>query len=119
MSATEETEPAGPQARTQGLQSYIARTGAAIDRHPVLTRTILAGPGALLVAFVFLAGMPVWVPVGAAGVDNIVFPLVLAPLFWAVAFTYSCIEENLARGTAVMSAVLLANAALIATALAG
>ena len=55
------------------------------------TRILLAGPGAVLVALVVMAGMPLWLPGGAAGVDNLVLPLVLVPLvlvplIWAALF---------------------------------
>ena len=64
---------------------------------PVTTRWLLAGPGALLAALATMSVMPLWLPRGAAGVTNLAFPIILAPLIWAVAFFYACLEENLVR----------------------
>lgn len=68
-----------------------------VTRRPLLSRWLLAGPGALVLSLLFVMAMPVWLPAGAAGVDHIVWPVVMAPLIWAMAFTYACLEENLPR----------------------
>lgn len=95
------------------------RAAAAIERRPVLTRWLLAGPGALAAALAIMSAMPIWLPAGAAGVDNIVYPLVLAPLIWAVAFHYTILEERLVRGVAVAVGVILSQGALVMLAVAG
>ncbi|MEQ9609254.1 MAG: hypothetical protein RLN99_16470 [Kiloniellaceae bacterium] len=69
--------------------------------HPRLCRWLLAGPGAIAAALLFVMAMPLWLPAGAAGVDNVVYPMVLAPLVWAVTFTYACLEEDVFRGLAI------------------
>lgn len=92
---------------------------AAIRARPVATRWLLAGPGALLAALATMAAMPVWLPGGAAGIDDIALPILLTPLLWAIPFFYACLEENLPRGVAVTLTAILAQAALAATALAG
>lgn len=84
-----------------------------IDRRPKLWRVILAGPGALLAALLFMATMPIWLPPGDAGVNNLIFPIILAPLLWAVVFTYTCIEENLPRCAAVMGAAIVVQIAIL------
>lgn len=89
------------------------RLRAGIEARPVMTRWLLAGPGALLAALLFMAATPVWMPGGAAGIDNIVYPVVLAPLFWVVAFTYACLEENLPRGAAVIAMTIVLQSVLI------
>lgn len=99
------------------MRDWAGHVAAAIEGHRRTARWLLAGPGALLAATLFLAGMPVWFPPGAAAVDNIVFPMVLAPLFWAIAFTYAVLEENLVRGTAVALAFILVHVAIVAAAL--
>jgi len=89
----------------------------AVAEHPLATRWILAGPGALIAALLFMAAMPVWLPAGEAGINNIVYPVVLAPLFWAVAFIYACLEENLFRGAAVGGLAIAAQGAIVTFAL--
>jgi hypothetical protein len=91
----------------------------AIRARPLTTRWLLAGTGALLAALATMAAMPVWLPGGAAGIDNIALPILLTPLLWAIPFFYACLEENLPRGVAVTLIAILAQAALAATAFAG
>ncbi|MEM0912374.1 MAG: hypothetical protein AAGJ37_15475 [Pseudomonadota bacterium] len=76
----------------------------------IITRTVLAGPATLLFAIVALAAMPVWAPAGAAGVNHIVFSLISFPAWWALAFFYSVLEENLVRGSIVMAIAIGLNA---------
>ena len=77
-------------------------------------RILLAGPGAILVTLALLAGMPLWLPGGAAGIDNIAFPLVLAPLIWALLFFHACLDRRLARVALVAAALFAVHAGLIA-----
>jgi len=60
-------------------------------------RITFAGPGAVVVALTVMAGMALWLPGGAAGVDNLVIPLVLAPLIWAGLFFHACLDPRLGR----------------------
>jgi hypothetical protein len=78
-------------------------------------RFLLAGPGAILVALTLLAGMPLWLPGGAAGIDNLVFPLVLAPLIWAMLFFHACLDRSIARVAIVAGALFLVHGALVAS----
>lgn len=91
----------------------------AIRARPVATRWLLAGPGALFAALAAMAAMPVWLPPGAAGIDNIALPILLTPLLWAIPFFYACLEENLPRGVVVTLVAILSQAALAATAFVG
>jgi hypothetical protein len=68
---------------------------------------------------VVMAGMTRWVPGGAAEIDNVVLPLVLAPLIWAALFFYSCLDPKLLRVAVVSSGLLLIHGALVASAFAG
>jgi len=77
-------------------------------------RFLLAGPGAIAVTLALLAGMPLWLPAGAAGIDNLVFPLVLAPLIWAALFFHACLDRNLMRVAVIAGALLLVHGGLIA-----
>jgi hypothetical protein len=77
-------------------------------------RGVLAGPVSLIVACLVMAGGAVWLPEGAAKVNNLVLPVVLFPLLWTAAFLYACLDKKLTRAYAVMGALSAANAALIA-----
>lgn len=77
-------------------------------------RVLLAGPGAVAVALMLLAGMPLWLPGGAAGVDNLVIPLVLAPLIWAALFFHACLDRRLARVALVAGALFVVHGGLVA-----
>lgn len=78
-------------------------------------RFLLAGPIAILVTLTLLAGMPLWLPGGAAGIDNLVFPLVFAPLIWAFLFFHACLDRNLARVALVAGALFLVHGAMVAS----
>jgi hypothetical protein len=75
---------------------------------------VLAGPLALAVAFLVMAGGAVWLPQGDAKVNNLVLPVVLFPLLWTAFFLYACLDSKLARAYAVMGALSAVNVALIA-----
>lgn len=78
------------------------------------SRVALAGPGAICVTIIVMAGMTLWLPGGRAGIDNLVLPLVLAPLIWAVLFFHACLDRNVSRITLVASALLLTHGGLLA-----
>ncbi|MCD2324282.1 hypothetical protein LQ953_09685 [Sphingomonas sp. IC-56] len=78
------------------------------------TRVLLAGPGAILVTLVLLAGTPLWLPGGAAGIDNLALPLVLAPLIWALLFFHACLDRNLARVALIAGTLLLIHGGMVA-----
>ena len=90
---------------------------ATIRAHPVAVRWLLAGPGALAVGIATLMAMPLWLPAGAAGINDVAFPILLTPLLWAVPFFYACLEEDLVRATLVMLGASLVPGALVALAL--
>ncbi len=76
---------------------------------------MLAGPVAIIVALTLLAGMPLWLPGGAAGIDNLVVPLVLAPLIWAALFFHACLDRSLTRVALIAGALFLLHGALVAS----
>lgn len=78
-------------------------------------RILLAGPGAIIVTLTLLAGMPLWLPGGAAGIDNLVFPLVFAPLIWAALFFHACLDRSLARVALVAGALFFVHGGLVAS----
>jgi hypothetical protein len=77
-------------------------------------RIFLAGPGAVIVALVVMAGMALWLPGGAAGIDNLVLPLVLVPLIWAALFFHACLDRKLARVAIIAVALLAVHGGLVA-----
>lgn len=82
-------------------------------------RILLAGPGAIIVTLALLAGLPLWLPGGAAGIDDLALPLVLAPLIWAVLFFHACLDASLLRVALVGGTLLGVHGALVAMRLAG
>lgn len=76
-------------------------------------RIAFAGPGAVIVAIVVMAGMSLWLPRGAAGIDNLVVPLVLVPLIWAGLFFHACLDAKLWRVAVVAIGLLLVHGALV------
>lgn len=77
-------------------------------------RVGFAGPGAVIVALMVMAGMTLWLPRGAAGIDNLVVPLVLVPLIWALLFFHACLDSRLGRVAAVALGLLAVHAGLVA-----
>lgn len=77
-------------------------------------RVVLAGPVAIIVALMLLAGMPLWLPGGAAGIDNLAIPLIMAPLIWAGLFFHACLDPKLWRVALVAAALFLVHGGLVA-----
>lgn len=73
-----------------------------------------AGPGAVIVALVVMAGMALWLPGGVAGIDNLVLPLVLVPLIWALLFFHACLDARLGRVALVAVGLLTLHGGLLA-----
>ena len=96
-----------------------ARLGRMTQERPILTRWILGGPVVLAVSLLFTMALAVVLPTGSADVDNIVWPLVLAPIFWALLFIYACLEENLKRGGAILGMIGILSGILVGAGLAG
>lgn len=76
-------------------------------------RGLLAGPLALAAACVAMAGGALWLPPGAADVNNLVLPVVLFPLLWTALFLYACLDRSLMRAYGVIGAVVLGNSILL------
>jgi hypothetical protein len=73
-----------------------------------------AGPGAVIIALVVMAGMALWLPGGAAGIDNLVLPLVLVPLIWSALFFHACLDKRVGRVALVAVGLFVVHATLIA-----
>jgi hypothetical protein len=76
-------------------------------------RIVLAGPGAIVVALVVMAGMALWLPGGSAGIDNLVLPLILVPLIWSLLFFHACLDPRLGRVAIVALGLLAVHGALV------
>ncbi|WP_348675465.1 hypothetical protein [uncultured Abyssibacter sp.] len=82
-------------------------------------RGVLAGPLAFIASWILMAGAALYLPKGAAGIDNMVFPVVLFPLIWALLFLYSLLDRRLLRAYGVVMLLLAVHGGLIARHLAG
>ncbi len=69
----------------------------------------MAGPVTLIIAVFIMAAMSLWFPKGQAGIDHLVFPLVLFPLIWATVFFYVVLDRHLKRVGLVMLLLFLMN----------
>jgi len=78
------------------------------------SRILLAGPGSVVVTVIVMAGMALWLPGGRAGIDNLVLPLVLAPLIWAMLFFHACLDRNIGRVALVALLLLVSHGGLLA-----
>lgn len=79
----------------------------------------LAGPITLINAVLIMAAMSLWLPVGNAGIDNLIIPLVLFPLIWSAVFFYVLLENDLKRLYTVMFLLLGVNGGLVCAAIMG
>jgi hypothetical protein len=77
-------------------------------------RWVLAGPVAAIVAVLVLMGMPLYLPAGPGGVDNLVIPLLLLPIIWAMLFFHAVLDSSLARVACVGALVAGVNLTLLA-----
>ncbi|MBX5460819.1 MAG: hypothetical protein IRZ28_06975 [Steroidobacteraceae bacterium] len=76
-------------------------------------RGLLAGPLALVAACLIMAGGALWVPPGAAQINNLVLPIVLFPLLWSALFLYACLDRKLGRAYAIIGALAVVNGLLL------
>lgn len=77
-------------------------------------RGLLAGPGAFVAAVLLVCGGALYLPQGAAGVNDLVLPAVLFPLLWTIVFLYALLDPRLPRAGFVILALTLVNGAFIA-----
>lgn len=84
------------------------------ERRRLWLRILVAGPLVFLTAVLTMAGGALWLPQGAASIDNVVLPVVLFPAIWAVLFFYACLDRRLGRASAVVGALFVLHAGLIA-----
>ena len=92
-------------------------TAAGIRQRPRLrawTRGVLAGPLAFVASWILMAGAALYLPEGAAGIDNLVFPVVLLPWMWAVLCVYGLRGRRLLRAYGGIGVGLASHGGLIA-----
>lgn len=75
---------------------------------------MLAGPIAAAIALVALTAMPIYIPAGPDGVDNLVIPLLLLPIVWAVLFFHAVLDGSLIRVALIGALLAAASVMLIA-----
>lgn len=100
-------------ADSRRVHALAHRVAEGITGRPVLFRWLLAGPLTLIMTLLIMAGMSVWIPAGAARLNNIALPVILFPLIWAAVFFYAVLDDKLPRVAAVMTAAMLGHIVLI------
>src|SRR3546814_21186689 len=78
-------------------------------RPPGSTRTATHLPYTTL----FRSGCSIWLPKGAAQIDNLLLPILLFPAIWASLFFYACLAPKLGRAYGVTAIVALLQLAMI------
>ncbi|MEO0622177.1 MAG: hypothetical protein AAFU49_00395 [Pseudomonadota bacterium] len=105
--------------RVDPMPGLAGRLRAATERWPATVRWWLGGAGSVVLSILAMAAMPLWLPKGSAGIDHIVFPVVLFPAIWAAVFFYVVLEGSPVRCLCVMLGATAINIALIAMAFLG
>lgn len=82
-------------------------------RRDLVLRWIMAGPLTLVAAVLTMASTPLWWPKGVAGIDNLIFAILLFPAFWAIYVFYALMDSKPWRALFVMMTVIIANAIII------
>lgn len=73
------------------------------DRHWTKARLWTMLGYAFITAVLIMFGMPIWFPAGVAGINNMIIPMLIFPLIWAVLFFYAVLEERLKRVVIILS----------------
>lgn len=83
------------------------------SRRAFWLRVLLAGPLAFVCATLVMAGGALWLPKGAAQIDNLLLPILLFPAIWATLFFYACLAHSLRRAYLAIAAIGLSQLAMI------
>jgi uncharacterized membrane protein len=83
------------------------------DRYDLILRWITAGPLTMAAAVLTMASTPLWWPKGAAGIDNLIFAILLFPAFWAIHIFYALMDSKPWRALFVIMTVIIVNALII------
>jgi hypothetical protein len=62
----------------------------------------------------FMLAMAVWYPPGAGNVNNIMMPLVLFPLIWAISFFYTYLATDMRKAQIWLILLFVINSAILA-----
>lgn len=74
---------------------------------------------ALIVAILVMAAMSLWLPSGDAKIDNLVIPVVLFPIIWALVFFYALMDSSLKRASLVLLLLFLVNGGAVVASIMG
>ncbi|MEP4891922.1 MAG: hypothetical protein ABJV04_18010 [Aliiglaciecola sp.] len=74
----------------------------------------LSGPATLAVSLLFMLAMAAWFPPGIGNVNNIMMPLYMFPLIWAILFFYTYLTADLQKAQWILGALFIANTAILA-----
>lgn len=75
--------------------------------HSRLWRWILAGPISLFLSILIMATLPLIMPGGAGGVNNLLLPVLLFPLLWAVCSIWPVAVDRLSKCILVYSGLIV------------
>jgi hypothetical protein len=92
----------------------LAASEVPLPRRRLWPRVVLAGPLTVICSVLVMCGGSLWLPKGAAQIDNIVLPIGLFPAIWAVFFFYASLDRRLGRAYAVILGLSLLHALAIA-----
>ena len=81
---------------------------------PSVLRAVIAGPLAFISSFLVMCGSVLWLPAGAAQVDNLVIPVLIFPLLCTLSFIYILIDSRPARVAGVLALMVGGHLALLA-----
>ncbi|MEL7042484.1 MAG: hypothetical protein AAGL90_13245 [Pseudomonadota bacterium] len=81
-----------------------------------VSRWLLAGPVALIAAVLVMGGSTQFLPVGPAGIDNILFPILLFPGIWAIFFFIAVMFDHVWKAALLILGASAVHAYLLFTA---
>jgi len=77
-------------------------------------RDLLGGPLAFIASFLVMCGSVLWLPAGAAQVDNLVIPILIFPLLCTLSFIYILVDSRPARAFSVLGLMVVGHLAMLA-----
>ncbi|OKY26682.1 MULTISPECIES: hypothetical protein [Thalassotalea] len=73
----------------------------------------LSGPATLLVSLFIMFAMAVWFPPGVGNVNNIMMPLIMFPLIWALLFFYTYLTTDLRKAQWLLVILFIINSLIL------
>lgn len=81
---------------------------------PGWLRALLGGPLAFIASFLVMCGSVLWLPAGAAQVNNLVIPVLIFPLLCTLSFIYILVDSRPARAFSVLGLMVVGHLAMLA-----